>query len=81
MRRSRASGKSGAGGRGVDAAASPSLSFSIPLKDTAKPVAFPPRFRKHIALEFATRYLCEVGSKISKTPWHDPIMVDCVLLL
>lgn len=36
------------------------MSFSIPLKPTSKPVAFPADFEKHIALEFAMRYLCEV---------------------
>ena len=41
-------------------AAPPPLSFSIPLKTASKPVTFPADFRKHIALEFAMRYLCEV---------------------
>lgn len=35
-------------------------SFVIPLKSTAKPVAVPADYEKHIALEFAMRYLCEV---------------------
>lgn len=42
--------------------AAPPLSFSIPLKDTSKPVAFPGDFQTHIALEFAMRYLSEVSA-------------------
>lgn len=34
--------------------------FTIPLKQTAKPVAFPADFKKHMELEFAMRYLTEV---------------------
>lgn len=58
MRRSKGRGKPGEG-RAVGAT-TPPLSFSIPLKDTSKPVAFPGSFQKHIALEFAMRYLSEV---------------------
>eukprot|EP00904_Undaria_pinnatifida_P009287 jgi/Undpi1/5489/HiC_scaffold_2.g00768.m1 len=43
----------------ADTAASP-MSFCIPLKTVSKPVVFPADFRKHIALEFAMRYLCEL---------------------
>lgn len=35
--------------------------FVIPLKPASKPVAFPPDFKKHIAFEFAMRYLTEVS--------------------
>lgn len=35
-------------------------SFTIPLKQTTKPVAFPADFKKHMDLEFAMRYLTEV---------------------
>lgn len=58
MRRSK--GRDKPGGGGAVAATTPPLSFSIPLKDTSKPVAFPGSFQKHIALEFAMRYLSEV---------------------
>lgn len=44
----------------ADAAQPPPVSFLIPLKTASKPVTFPADFRKHIALEFAMRYLCEV---------------------
>lgn len=60
MSRSRGRGKASAGGDGSVMTATPALSFSIPLKDTSKPVAFPGDFQNHIALEFAMRYLSEV---------------------
>lgn len=50
----------------ADTAASP-MSFCIPLKTVSKPVVFPADFRKHIALEFAMRYLCEVRTASSES--------------
>lgn len=51
-------------------AATPPLSFSLPLKDTSKPVSFPGDFQNHIALEFAMRYLSEVGAIAAKVILH-----------
>lgn len=62
MRRDTGRGKASAGGGSTGMAATPALSFSIPLKDTSKPVAFPGDFQNHIALEFAMRYLSKVGA-------------------
>ncbi|CAB1108028.1 unnamed protein product [Ectocarpus sp. CCAP 1310/34] len=69
----RARYKPGAAGGSAAVAATQPLSFSIPLKDTSKPVAFPANFQKHIALEFAMRYLCEIGAT--------PTMENCRVVL